>query len=572
MNQTKLSKMALGKEKASLVLKNATIVNVFTHSLQKGDIAISDSLILGIGSFHGEKEIDLEGKFVAPGFFDAHVHIESSMLVPSQFAKLVMPKGTTSVIADPHEIGNVCGVEGIDFMISSAKISPLDVFMMMPSCVPSTIFETNGKKIGREEIITFEKTKKCFGLGEVMDYPNVITGSKDIYDKINLFSDRVKDGHLPFINGLELNSYLLSGIKTDHESSTKEEMLEKVEKGMYVMLREGSATRNVAALTPFISEKFSRRLLFCTDDKHPKDIDNEGHINFNINKAISLGLDPITAIQMATINTATAYHLDKFGGIAPGYFADIVVFNDLYHIEPTSVYKKGELVAENGKYLPILSIYENAKVLQSVHIDISKVSFKIPLKSKRVHVIGFEKNNVTTSNLIREVRIEDGYYVQEDHLNILKLAIVERHHYSGNIGLALIEGYGLKNGAIAMTIAHDSHNLVIIGDSDEDMMIALHEINRIQGGIAIVSHGKVLSSLELEVAGLMTQNDYNYVCERLNLLNSHARELGVSKEIDDPFLNLAFLSLPVIPKLKVTDFGLFDVEAFKLIPLEVNEA
>ncbi|MDD3122376.1 MAG: adenine deaminase [Candidatus Izemoplasmatales bacterium] len=572
MNQAQLSKMALGKEKAPLVLKNATIVNVFTHSLQKGDIAIAGSLILGIGSFNGEKEVDLEGKFVAPGFFDAHVHIESSMLVPSQFAKLVMPKGTTSIIADPHEIGNVCGVEGIDFMMSSAKLSPLDVFMMMPSCVPSTIYETTGKKIGKTEIIDFEKTKKCFGLGEVMDYPNVISGGKDIYDKIDLFSDRVKDGHAPFITGLELNSYLLSGIKTDHESSTKEEMLEKVEKGMYVMLREGSATRNVEALTPFISEKFSHRLLFCTDDKHPKDIVKEGHINFNINKAILLGLDPITAIQMATINTATAYHLEKYGAIAPGYFADIVVFNDLYNIEPTIVYKKGELVADGKKYLANQFIYENNNVFESVHIDIPKISFKIPLKSNIVHVIGFEKNNVTTTNLVREVLVENGLYIQEKHRNILKLAIVERHHFSGNVGLALIEGYGLQNGAIAMTIAHDSHNLVIIGDSDEDMMVALHEINRIKGGIAIVSQGKVLSSLELEVAGLMTQKDYTHVCDRLNLMNSHARKLGVSNDIDDPFLNLAFLSLPVIPKLKVTDFGLFDVEAFKLIPLEVDEA
>lgn len=404
-----------------------------------------------------------------------------------------------------------------------------------------------------------------------MDYPKVISGDESIYQKIELFEDRPKDGHLPLISHDLLNSYLLSGIQTDHESSTKAEMLEKVEKGMYVLLREGSATKNVLALAPYIQESFSHRLLFCSDDLHPKDIEKNGHINHNINLATSAGVDPITAIQMATINAASAYHLQRVGGIAPGYYADIVLFKDLRQIEPVLVYKKGVAVSNKKEALFEDFHYVTPEVLHTVNLSSEKPNFQIPLKSDIVHVIGFEKNNVTTTNLKRKVRVENGYYVQEKDSNILKLMIVERHHGSGRIGKALIEGYGLKDGAIALTIAHDSHNLVILGDNDLDMGLALDEIRRIQGGIALVKNGRVLDSLELEVAGLMTEKPASMVRQKLENMDRLIREMGVTQEIDDPFLNLAFLSLPVIPSLKCSDFGLFDVEKFKLIPLEWEE-
>jgi len=569
MKTIELVEVARGEKLADFVLKNCNIVNVFNGEIEKGDIAISKGVIVGIGSYSGVKEHDLNGRFVSPGFIDGHVHIESSMLTPAQFSKIVIPNGTTSVIADPHEIANVCGIEGIKYMIESGDNCPLDVHIMIPSCVPATAFETSGAVISSTEIEELRNLKGVLGLGEVMDYPGVIYGKEEVHKKISVMEKYVKDGHSPSVSGKLLNAYKLTGIKTDHECTTVEELNEKVARGMYIHLREGSATRNVKVLSKGVTPENSRRLLFCTDDKHSEDIRNEGHINYNIRLAIANGVPPITAIQMATINTATCYKLDKVGAIAPGYLADIVIFDSLQKIDVDEVYKNGVLVAKKGKPLFDVVPLVNGFVTNTVKINEEKeISFKIPLKSNKVKVIQLIDENVTTNKVIREVNVEDGYYKHDKNVDILKLAVVERHQLTGNIGLGFVEGYGLKNGAVAMTISHDSHNLIIISDNDEDMLIALNEIKRIQGGIALVSKGKVVDSLSLEVVGLMTNTDVRIVESKLESMEKVTRKMGVKSNVDDPFLTLAFLSLPVIPDLKLTDKGLFDVVKFELVSLE----
>lgn len=563
---------ALGKEPADLVLKNAQIINCFSHMIERADIAISGEIILGIGSYKGKQEIDLKNAYVSAGFIDSHVHIESSMLTPIGFAKSVIPNGTLTVIADPHEIANVCGLSGIEYMIEAAKKTPLDAFFMMPSCVPATSFETNHTSIHAKAMSSFIKEHPIHGLGEVMSYPDVLNHEESLFEKLSLFQSKVIDGHSPGLSGKELNAYLLPLIQTDHEASTPQELTEKVSRGMYVLLREGSQTRNVKDLLQGVTKEKIPRLLFCTDDKHPEDIRKEGHINYNINLAIKHGLHPIDAIQMATLNPAVCYQLKGVGGIAPGYFADLVVFDDLYHIEPKMVFKKGIMVAKNGSILyETEHPYQNENVLDTIHINHEKLSFDLKLESDFVYVIGLIKNNVTTLKKVEKVTVKNGLFQNNPNQDLLKLAVVERHHQTGNVGLALVKGYGLKNGAIAQTIAHDSHNLILLGDNDQDMMRALHEIEKIGGGIVVVSQGKVEASLSLEVAGIMTNKDCDIVCKTLQKMDQIVRDMGVDKDIVDPFLQLAFLSLPVIPELKCTDYGLFDTLQYKNIKLEVKK-
>ncbi|MCK5387987.1 MAG: adenine deaminase [Candidatus Izimaplasma sp.] len=569
MDTIKLVEIARGDKPADLVLKNCKIVNVFTSKIEQGDIAITDGTIVGIGKYEGVKEIDVLNRFVAPGFIDGHVHIESSMLTPPQFAKIIVPKGTTTIIADPHEIANVSGVEGIKYMIFSSIFGPLNVHMMIPSCVPATAFETSGAIISASEVKKIKDAKGVLGLGEVMNYPGVIFGDPEVHKKLEYMDGCVMDGHAPSVTGKQLNAYKLSGILTDHECTTPEELEEKVARGMYIHLREGSATRNVAALSKAVTKENSRRLIFCTDDKHSEDISKEGHINANIKLAIENGVDPITAIQMATLNTADCYNLEKVGAIAPGYDADLVIFNSLEEIDIDEVFIKGELVSKGNKALFDPVLYTNGFVTDTVNIlNSDKVSFDIVLKNNKVKVIQLIEKNVTTTKVIREVKTENGIYKNDGNVDILKLAVVERHHQTGNVGLGFVEGYGLKNGAVAMTISHDSHNLIIIGDNDKDMKIAMKEIERIQGGITLVNKGKVVDSIRLEVAGLMTNTEVKDIEKKLKFMEAKARKMGVNDKVDDTFLSLAFMSLPVIPEIKLTDKGLFDVTEFKLVDLE----
>ncbi|MBN2540858.1 MAG: adenine deaminase [Bacilli bacterium] len=566
-----LIKQARGETPADLVLKNCKVINVFTKTIETEDIAIANGIILGTGNYKGKQEVDCKDYYVSPGFLDGHVHIESSMTTPGEYARLVMPNGTTTVIADSHEIANVCGKTGIEYMIASAKEVPLDVFMMIPSCVPATNFETSGATLGSQEIKEMKDYPTVLGLGEMMNYPGVINGDTEVHNKLDAYSDRFIDGHAPSVFGNDLNAYVLAGVKTDHECTHAEELVDKIKRGMYIHLREGSQTRNVLDLLPGVRDAYLHRLLFCSDDLHPSDILSVGHINNNINIAIKEGLDPISAIQMATINVAECYGLRQHGAIAPGYYADFVLFKDLFHIDPEFVYKKGKLVAKDHQPLFEAKKIDNALVHNTIHFNPDDFEYKYHLKSGFVNVIQLVKNNVTTRRHVEQVTLVDGDVILDENRDLLKLFVVERHHNTGNIGKALLSGYGLKHAAIALSVAHDSHNVIVVGDNEMDIRVALKAIKEINGGIVLVEQGKVYDALPLEVAGLMTDKSGEFVKEKLEHMEKRARQLGVAKEIDDPFLVLAFLSLPVIPDLKCTDKGLFDVRRFKLIPLEAGE-
>ncbi len=573
MDKKTLMKKAKGEMPAQTVFKNGRVINVYTHVIETVDIAVEDGIIIGIGTYKGEEEIDLQNRYVSPGFLDGHVHIESSMVTPPQFASIILPKGTTTIIADPHEIANVSGVAGIEFMINAAKNSLMDAYFMLPSSVPATTFETAGAKIGPEDILALKDKDNVLGLGEVMNYPGVLSGEKDIHEKIQIMQGRPIDGHAPSVIGNELNAYILAGVQSDHECSSVEEMEDRLRKGMYVHLREGSVTRNVATLLKGITPHNMRRTLFCTDDKHPEDIKREGHINYNVNLAIKTGIDAIDAITMATLNAAECYGLKHLGAIAPGKQADFFTFNSLESITPIDVYKKGTLVAREGKLLitPQASMAHN-DVQDSVHIDAKAIDFTLKLSQDDVRVIGLIKNNITTNHLIRKVSVAQGVYHNNPEDDILKLAVIERHKQTNNVGLGLVEGFGIKNGALAMTIAHDSHNLVIVGDSDDAMRKAMEKIIAIKGGIVLVKDNKVVHALPLEISGIMTASSPDDVAKMLEKMKQTTREMGLNKAIDDPFIQLAFLSLPVIPKLKLTDQGLFDVETFQHVSIECDSS
>ena len=571
MNAKRTMDVAQGVQNAELVLKNAQIINVFTGDIELSDIAIDQGMIVGIGDYQGNQTIDLNHAYVAPGCIDGHVHIESSMVTPPAFAKLVVPKGTTSVIADPHEIGNVSGVAGIEYMIESAKDIPLNVFIMAPSCVPATAFENAGAVITNDDIEALKQYPEVIGLGEVMDYVAVLEGDASIHQKINTMRPRPIDGHAPDIMDKALNAYISAGVQTDHECTQLESLKARVKRGMYVHLREGSATRNLKTLLNGITPMNHHRLLFCTDDKHPEDILKEGHINWNINVAIQAGINPIMAIRMATINTAQCYQLKQLGAVAPGYRADLIVFNALERIEPHLVFKDGMLVAKDQEALFEVKPKTSNAVLNTMHIDPNTIDLTLKLKQSKVHVIGLIENNITTKKLIREVTVKNGVYHNDPDQDILKLAVIERHQSTGNVGIGLVEGYGIKNGAIALSIAHDSHNIIVIGDDDDSMHLAIQTLYAMQGGIAVVNKNQVVGKLPLEISGIMTNQDPHDVSKIILSMTETIESMGLNQAIDDPFITLAFLSLPVIPELKLTDTGLFDVHQFKIIPVEASD-
>lgn len=566
--QIKWVKISRGVIKAEKVLKNCRIVNVFNGQIEEGDIAIEEGLIVGVGEYQGEEEIDCGGKYVCPGLIDGHVHIESSLLTPTGFATAVIPNGTTTVIADPHEIANVCGLDGIKYMMESAKRSPLDVYLMLPSCVPCTEFENAGATLNAKDLESLMEEESVLGLGEMMNYPGVFYGNQDVHEKLVSFKECRIDGHAPGVYDKELNSYVLSGIRTDHECVTKEELEEKVARGMYIHLREGSATRNVDELSKGVSIYNSRRLMFCTDDKHPTDISREGHIDYNIRRAIANDVDPIIAIAMGTLNVAECYGLQRKGAIAPGYEADLILLDSLENFEVLEVYKKGLCVAKDKKALFDAKCFDDKKVLNTVHIDdISNLDLGLHLKSDFVKVISLLDHSIITKKVVRKVDVVDGRFVVNPKIDVLKLAVVERHKNTGNVGIGLVEGFGLSGATIGTTIAHDSHNMLLIGDNDEDMMVAMNHLKSLEGGLVIVKDGEVVESLQLEVAGLMTNESFDYVNDKLTHLEALAREYGVPKGVD-PFMTLAFLALPVIPDIKVTDYGLFDVSKFEFVDIE----
>lgn len=562
---------AKGNKNSELVFKNANIINVFTGEIIFGDLAVDKGRIVGMGNYKGEREIDLDGKYISPGFIDSHVHIESSMSTPTQFAKAVLPRGVTSIISDPHEIANVKGIEGIKYMIEDAKNTPLDVYVMLPSCVPATEFENSGAILEAEDLEKLLSEESVLGLGEMMNYPGVISAEDKILDKLILGRKTIIDGHGPSITGEDLNAYVAAGIKTEHEASSPEEVVERLRLGMYILLREGSAAKDLRNIIGTVTKDNLRRFLLCTDDKHPEDLINEGSIDFNIKLAIKAGIDPVDAIKMATLNSAECYGLKDKGALAPGYRADIVIIDNLDDFNIIKVFKDGQLVAENKRPLFETKPYLADNMKDSVNIK--KVELKdlqIPMKTHKANIISIVEDSLVTEKVVKEVKVENGYFQYSDE-DILKLVVVERHKATGNIGLGLIENFQLKNGAIGSTIAHDSHNILVVGDNDEDILSVIDEIERIGGGLAIVSQGRVLKSLSLEIGGLMTSKPIEEINLTLKEMMEISQEkLKVNTKID-PFMTLAFMALPVIPKIKLTDMGLFDVENFNFIEVYSND-
>ncbi|SMC22771.1 Adenine deaminase [Clostridium acidisoli DSM 12555] len=565
MKQKRIN-LAMKREKADLVIKNANIINVFTKEIIRGDIAIYKDQIVGIGNYDGYREIDAEGKYVCPGLIDSHLHIESSMVTPTEFAKAIIPKGTTTIIADPHEIANVCGINGINFMLNQSKDVPMNIYFMMPSCVPSTPFENNGADLSAELIALHLANERILGLGEVMDYTSVINGKEEILKKIDLFDDKIIDGHSPNLKDKELNAYRVAGVMTDHECSTVEEAIERLRLGMYVQIREGSGAKNLEKLIKGLIKYDMNfdRCVFCTDDKHLDDIRKDGHISYNIKKAVKLGLNPIEAICMATINAANCYKLKRLGAVAPGYSADLLIFDSFEQFNVDKVFYRGDLVYENNEIKTEMPKYINDRnVLNTVRIaNVTKEELKIKLSSNKVPVISFSANELLTKKEFAEVNIIDGEFVQDNIFS--KVAVIERHKATGNIGLGIVKNFNIKGGAIASTVAHDSHNLIVIGDNDRDMLVAINELKRVNGGYTVVNNGEIKGTLELKVAGLMSDKSSEYVMETLNKMLKEARKLGINEKID-PFITLSFIALPVIPEIRITDQGLFDVTKFEFI-------
>lgn len=556
--------MARGKIKAEKVFKNAKIIDVFSNKIIEGDLALANGKIVGIGNYSGQVEVDLEGKFVCPTLIDAHVHIESSMMNPAQFAKAIIPNGVTTIIADPHEISNVVGLEGIRYLLKASEGLPLDVRMMLPSCVPATFFENSGANLTYEELAKLINEDRVHGIGEMMNYVGLLELDQRVLDKIYGFRDKIIDGHAPGLVGNDLNAYAYAGVLTDHECSTVEEMEDRISKGMYVLIRQGTAAKNADQLTKGVTKDNLSRCMFCTDDKHPEDLLKNGSINENIKIAIKNGIDPIDAIKMASINSAICYGLKKKGGLAPGYEGNFIVLEDLQEFKISAVYIAGEKYSENGEIIKDIFAKNHLDSLGSVNVYDYKLSdFEIKLSSNKANVIGIIPNSLVTEKLVEEVKVEDGKFVPTGDL--LKLAVVERHRGLKSLGLGIIKGFGIKHGAMASTIAHDSHNIIILGDNDQDMFAAMKEIERINGGLVLVKDGKVLESLPLEIGGLMSNKSLKEIdCRISKILKSIKNDLGLDVDLD-PIITLGFMALPVIPHIKLTDKGLFDVDKFEFI-------
>ncbi|GEN55259.1 adenine deaminase [Halobacillus faecis] len=571
---TKKIKVANKECPADVVIKNAQIVDVFNGEIIHKDVAVVDGYIAGLGEYEGKEVIDAQGQYMAPSFIDSHVHIESSMVPPSEFAKVVIPHGVTTVITDPHEIGNVLGKEGIQFMLNDAKGLPMDFHFMLPSSVPATPFETSGAELQADDLRPFLNDLQVLGLGEVMDYSSLQNADPRLLKKIAQTKEAGGhvDGHLAGLNEDAVNLYTSAGVQTDHECNTPEEALARLQRGMYVSIREGSAAKDLHALLPIVNEKNARRCHFCTDDKHIDDLINEGSIDHHIRLTTAQGFDPITAIQMATLNAAECYGLHHKGAIAPGYMADFLFFEDLHALEVTQVFKRGKRVASQGTLVKDLqsSSPSSQKITNSVHIpNLAKEQLRITIKdSQKGNIIKINKNQIRTDHLIEKVEVESGTFQSSVSKDQLKLVVIERHHQTGNIGLGIVKGMGLKKGAIATTIAHDSHNIVALGTNDEDIIKAIHHLREIGGGMTLFHAGTPLSSLPLPIAGLMSDQGYEDVAHQLAGIHKDLSTLGFTNDFN-PFLTLSFLTLPVIPSLKLTDKGLYSTKEAKHISVSI---
>ena len=556
----RLIAVAAGREKADLVLKNAKYLNVFSNEFLSGDIAVSNGLIAGVGKYDGKTEIDVSGKLVLPGFIDAHIHLESSMVTPAEFAKAVVAHGTTTVITDPHEITNVMGIDGVEYMIQASQNLPIDVHFMMPSCVPATEIDESGAELDCKDIDLYLDNKKVLGLAEMMNYVGVINGDKNVLSKIVTSQAHHKkiDGHAPELSGNDLNAYIAAGVYSDHECSTFENALEKLRKGQFIMIREGTAAHNLKALMPLLTQQYYSRCMFATDDKHPNDLLYGGHIDYIVKQALKNGADPIVALKTATHHAARYFLLNNKGAIASGYLADIVVVDNLEDFNVETVFKRGKLVFDGEvKDFSAPTVDEKLaeKCFDTFHLNsVTPSSFKVDGKLGLIGLVGGEL-------LTRNLGTADKIDVEND---ILKIACIERHKGTNHIGVGYVKGYSLKSGAVATSVAHDSHNIITVGCNDDDIAVAVNAIKDSKGGIAVVENGKIKALLELPIAGLMSDEPLTTVNEKLENAKSSAYELGADKSID-PFMTLSFLSLPVIPSLRITTKGVFDAENWKML-------
>ncbi len=552
--------VAAGREKADLVLKNAKYLNVFSNEFLCGDIAVANGLIAGVGKYDGKTEIDVSGKLVLPGFIDAHIHLESSMVTPAEFAKAVVAHGTTTVITDPHEITNVMGIDGVEYMIQASQNLPIDVHFMMPSCVPATEIDESGAELDCKDIDLYLDNKKVLGLAEMMNYVGVINGDKNVLSKIVTSQAHHKkiDGHAPELSGNDLNAYIAAGVYSDHECSTFENALEKLRKGQFIMIREGTAAHNLKALMPLLTQQYYSRCMFATDDKHPSDLLYGGHIDYIVKQALKNGADPIVALKTATHHAARYFLLNNKGAIASGYLADIVVVDNLEDFNVETVFKRGKLVFDGEvKDFSAPTVDEKLaeKCFDTFHLDsVTPSSFKVDGKLGLIGLVGGEL-------LTRNLGTADKIDVEND---ILEIACIERHKGTNHIGVGYVKGYSLKSGAVATSVAHDSHNIITVGCNDDDIAVAVNAIKDSKGGIAVVENGKIKALLELPIAGLMSDEPLTTVNEKLENAKLSAYELGADKSID-PFMTLSFLSLPVIPSLRITTKGVFDAENWKML-------
>jgi len=557
---------AAGVIASDLVLKGGKVINVFSREIIKTDVAVHEGIIAGIGRYKGNEEIDVEGHYICPGFIDGHFHIESTMLSPPELAKAVLPCGTTSIIADPHEIANVSGIAGIQYILDSSNGLPVDFFIMLPSCVPSSPLETSGAQLSCEDLMIFKNHPRVLGLAEMMNYPGVTTGIEPVLEKIVSFSGTVKDGHAPLLSGKTLNAYVGAGLRSDHECTILDEAREKLRLGMHIMLREGTQAKNMQALLPLVSEATVGQCSLVTDDLHPHDLLHKGHLDHLINVATEKGLDPLHAILMVTFNTARYFRLEQLGAIAPGYQADITILSSLFPLKVKRVIKRGRTVYDQGVCAE--QFPSSSQIDSPFHINIKPFgheSFRIPRKGRSIRVIGIIPDQILTECRIHKALVQDECVASDTNNDILKIAVVERHRGTGNIGLAMVQGFGLKWGAMASSVAHDSHNIITVGCTDIDMYCAVKAVEHMKGGLSAVRNGKVLASLPLPVGGLMSDQPLLQVAQGWKMMIRAAEGLGC--HLKEPFMALSFMALPVIPELKITDRGLVDVGRFEHVPL-----
>jgi adenine deaminase len=567
MDLKSLIRHAKGDEPADFLLRNGRVVNVLSGEIVPTSVAIAGECIVGLGDYPARREIDLGGSFVAPGFIDAHVHIESALVPPAEFARAVVPRGTTTVITDPHEIANVLGLDGIRFMFESAKFGPLSMYVMAPSCVPATGLATNGAALHGYDLFPLKSDPWVLGLAEVMNYPGVIGGDDAVLEKIGAFQDRVIDGHGPGLTGRPLQAYVASGVQSDHESTTADEALEKLRLGMMVMIREGTVARDLAALVPIVTPANQHRFCFCTDDCQPADLVGRGGIDHAVRSAIALGLDPVTAIRLATWNPAQHFRLHQRGAITPGRRADMVVFDDLQAPRARLVFRNGELVARDGQ-MTVPARPPSRTLRSTMNVAWDSVNFRISAGGRRARVIGVLPNRLVTEALIDTPAFGDGEALADPARDLLKMAVVERHMASGAIGKGFVRGMGLREGALASSVAHDHHNLIVIGADDVSMMTAARRVGALHGGMVIASGDRVLAEVALPLGGLMSAEPVETLRLQVEAAVNAARALGST--LHDPFMMMSFLALEVIPSLKLTDKGLVDVDCLALVPLWID--